>query len=342
MEFRLITTEQELSRPIVWNTSEIKEYVSGVVENFKTLEYSEEQEAEAKKDRSQLNKLREALKKAKKNVKQQNDIPYEKFAEEMDATIKMLDETIEHIDKQTAEMDNKRRQENLEKAKQLYDLTIGGAGYEDWLPWGYVLMLKASARATYEDVFGNKGSWTASEDLATSGKKIIDIFEKLIANVEKSINTVKAMHSKFEEEALEVLRETKSTEMAMAEIARLTDIEERSRKMAEEATKRAEEDARRRIEEERIKAEERQRRAVEEAEKRAREEVKSQYSFNVECPVDEPRQEAEIIHRQEEQERQWVAFKAYMNIAQAIELKKFFSDRGIEFGPVQESRKATD
>lgn len=362
MEFKLITTQEEINRPILWNAGDIKAYVDQVTSNFATLAYSDDQEQEAKKDRANLNKLREALKKAKKNVKDMNDVPYQIFEQEVNKAIAVLDETIAHIDEQTAEMDAKRRTENLEKASLLYDMIVTAAGLDDWLPWTDVLKMKASAKATYEDVFGNKGTWGKSDDLATSGKKVIDILETLVSNVESAINSVKAMNSQFEREALEVLKMTRSTEKAFAEMARLQKIEDDKQRAIEEAKRQAEVEAQRRLELERRRAEEAQRRAVEEAERKSKEEAEAKAREEREAleaqqkaeherlmaEVEEANKKAEAAKkvsfvdatvdieelRQELQEGQWISFKAYMTIDQALELKRFFNDRGIKFGPV--------
>lgn len=369
MEFKLLNPE-DLGKPILWNAGDIKQYVADVAKDFEMLVYEDEQEAEARKDRSNLNKLRTALKTAKKNVKEQRDIPYEVFAKEMDEAIKILDETIQHIDEQTSSMDAKRRSDNLEKAKTLYDLTVVAAGLDTWLPWAELLEMKASEGTTYGKVFGNKGTWGKSDDLATSGKKVIDILETLVSNVESAINSVKAMNSQFEREALEVLKMTRSTEKAFAEMARLQKIEDDKQRAIEEAKRQAELEAQRRLELERRRAEEAQRRAVEEAERKAKEEAEAKARAEREAleaqqraeherlmeeveeankkaeaakkvsfvdatvEIEEPRQEADSMVRQESQEGQWISFKAYMTIDQALELKRFFNDRGIKFGRV--------
>lgn len=396
-EFRLITTQKEIERPIIWNTDEVKNYVADVTSNFATLVYTDEQEAEAAKDRANLNKLREALKKAKKNVKEQNEIPYNVFAREVDEAIKMLDETIAHIDAQTEAMDQKRRRDNLDKAYVLYQMTIEAAGLGDWLPWEDILGMKANSRSTYEDIFGNKGSWGKSDDLMTAGKKVVDIFNSFIKNVTDSINTIKAMNSQFEAQALEVLKTTRSTEAAMKEMARLQAIEAEKQRAIEEAKRQAELEAQRKIEEERRRAELERQRVIEEEQRKAREEaerirreeeakrleelerVRKEAEEKARSEKEKAEAEAysrlremnervaqerekiqyqkpEIITGEEamlreeafteefrnpdpleekpEEPKQWISFKANMTVAQALELKKFFNDRNIEFGPI--------
>lgn len=133
-------------------------------------------------------------------------------------------------------------------------------------------------------------------------KKVEEEIRERIRQIEADVKTINSLES-FSFEALEDYKHHLDLGRAIAEGQRLADIQKRK----EEA--------------ERQKAEEEARRAQEEAEKPVIDTTAQ------EIPYEKP----EVIAEPPKQEGQWIAFKAFLTVENALKLKKFFEENKIEF-----------
>lgn len=80
MELKIYSpTEEGFLKSIEWNHEEIKREVAERVRYYKNLAYTDDQIADAKKDRATLNKFVQELEATRKAVKKQCLAPYEDF-----------------------------------------------------------------------------------------------------------------------------------------------------------------------------------------------------------------------------------------------------------------------
>lgn len=285
LEFNLITTDDELKRPIISNTTELFAQVTELCAGYQNVVYTADKEKEAREDRAKLNKLKTGLQSAKKKVKELSSVPYDVFASEVDKIIAVVDEAMTNIDSQTEAFKQARVVRNLKNAHIIYLELLKSVGMtEDWLPWEKLLATRPTARTTVEGVFGNDTSWKypadydGSEDvqvLMDAGKKVVDLIYRFIDMIIRSQDTIKAMNHPFEADGMRVLKDTGNLQMAVNEMARLKAIDDEKKAAIEEAKREAEENARREAEEAARRAEEEKARAVAEAERKAREEAEA-------------------------------------------------------------------
>lgn len=138
-------------------------------------------------------------------------------------------------------------------------------------------------------------------------KQIEDELKLAIEKTESDVKTIEAL-PEFSFEALEEYKRTLDLAGAIREGQRLADIQRRKKEAEEEAIRRM-------------------------AEKQARQEMAA-----VEPQQEEPEQmqiKIQTIEEAAAEERQPVAFKAYMTYSEALELRAWFVARRIEFKPVK-------
>lgn len=133
-------------------------------------------------------------------------------------------------------------------------------------------------------------------------KKVEEEIRERLHQIESDVKTLESL-SEFSFEALEEYKHSLDVGKAIAEGQRLVAIQ----KAKEEA--------------ERRKAEEEARRAQEEAEKPVID------TTSQEIPYEKP----EVIAEPPKHEGQWITFKAFLTVENAIKLKKFFEENEIEF-----------
>lgn len=156
---------------------------------------------------------------------------------------------------------------------------------------------------TLEKIFDDK--WlNAPVSLKKIESEMIDIMHR----VSTDLFTLEKL-PEFSYEACEIYKETLDMNIALAKAS----------EMAEMARKKAEHEAmiKAKEEEERVKAENNP------PENDAKDEAPIQAAAN------------EAVDSVNDEPRQWIAFKAYLTVKEARELKEFFKSRGIKFGPVK-------
>lgn len=113
--------EFQVGQPITFNFEELKSELTEKVQHYKTLVYTDDQVADAKKDKANLNKLREAIETRRKEIKKECLKPYEDFEVKVKEIVAILDEPIGLIDKQVKEFESKKKEDKREQIELLWD-----------------------------------------------------------------------------------------------------------------------------------------------------------------------------------------------------------------------------
>ena len=119
MELRM--TEVNFPQNLEFNYEEIKQEVTEKVALYKNLVYTDDQIKEAKADRAKLNNFVKVLEDKRKEIKKQCLQPYEDFERQIKEIVSVVNEPIALIDKQIKEADRIKKEEKLEKIKELWE-----------------------------------------------------------------------------------------------------------------------------------------------------------------------------------------------------------------------------
>lgn len=112
--------ENEFLKEISFNNESIKKELAVRLEKYNGLVYSDSNIAEAKKDRANLNKFKEAIETKRKEMKKQCLAPYEKFEAQIKEITAMIDKPILAIDTQVKKFEQIKKDEKLQAIKQFY------------------------------------------------------------------------------------------------------------------------------------------------------------------------------------------------------------------------------
>lgn len=126
MEIQIYNPTQAQPLPEVqWNYQELKAWLSEGLKKYDGVVYDDNQIAQAKKDRATLNKLADAIDSKRKEMKRIYLIPYSDFEAQAKELTNMVKEQADAIASQIKAYDDFRRQEKMEKIKDLYGAMIG-------------------------------------------------------------------------------------------------------------------------------------------------------------------------------------------------------------------------
>lgn len=122
-------TDEMFFEHIVWNADEIAKEVAAKVGYYKNLVYTDDQVAEAKKDRAQLNKFIRALKDKDREIKDRCLKPYDEFHNNMLKIISLVEEPAALIDKQIKGYEESQKKQKLEAIQELFNMK----GFQPWV-----------------------------------------------------------------------------------------------------------------------------------------------------------------------------------------------------------------
>lgn len=122
-------TDEMFFEHIVWNADEIAKEVAAKVGYYKNLVYTDDQVAEAKKDRAQLNKFIRALKDKDREIKDRCLKPYDEFHNNMLKIILLVEEPAALIDKQIKGYEESQKKQKLEAIQELFNMK----GFQPWV-----------------------------------------------------------------------------------------------------------------------------------------------------------------------------------------------------------------
>jgi hypothetical protein len=113
-------TETEFLQEIQFNHEEIKKELAVRLEKYNGLVYTEENIKDAKADRANLNKFKDAIEGKRKEIKKQCLKPYEEFESKIKEITAMIDKPILAIDSQVKAYEQIKKDEKLAAIKQFY------------------------------------------------------------------------------------------------------------------------------------------------------------------------------------------------------------------------------
>jgi hypothetical protein len=235
-----VVVEQK-SAIISANFEELKTQLHTALEEYKGLTYTEDTVAIARTDVANLRKLVKAIEEKRKEVKKAHMIPYEEFEDKAKELVKIINDTIEPIEKQIADYSEKKKEEKKAKIKEYFDSVIGDITF-----------------LSFDDVFNPK--WISN--VSTSMKSIKEEIYARIEHVKEDIKAIEDTGSDAVHNALSVYRSTKDLARAMQIINQYE--KNKAEVLAREEARKREEEQRRALEEQRRKEEEERRRIAEE------------------------------------------------------------------------------
>lgn len=306
VEFRITSDLQEIRKQaITTNYPEVKAWVDGVAEQYRSIVVTEDGVQAAKQDRANLRKLQANIDQVRKECRAAAlavSAETEANCKELVAT---LETAVQNLDTQAKAFETQRKEEKEARLKTYFERENELHNTDTYLTWEGVLDPK----------------WlnaTASEDAA---KKAIDA---IITNTVNGIAAIVSLQSPFEVELLDHYRETQDVTAVLQKNARLLEM-----KKAQEEREKASREA---AEAKRLAAEAAQNVAAEEpaapesdtgAADAADTAEPQTVSFATE--VDEPQ---EVLYT--------VDFRAHGTAAQLNGLKAYMKEHGIRFGRVPE------
>lgn len=214
----------QLPENISFNFEELKQELTAKVEMYKTLVYTDDQIAEAKKDRANLNRLKKSLNDERIRLEREYLIPFNKFKAEINEIIRIIDEPVAVIDRQVKEAEEKK------KADKLAAIT------------GYWKSCEKPFDIPFEKIMDQK--WL---NASVSLKSVYGAIDVLLETITKDLFTLRNL-TEFSFEAVEVYKTTLDLGKAIQEGQRLADIQKRKAEQERLA-------AERKAEAERLKAE---------------------------------------------------------------------------------------
>ncbi len=171
--------------------------------------------ADIRKEKKSLDDERKAIKKAWMK-------PYETFEARAKKIIDLYDEPVRLIHSQLEAYEEDRKAAKRNNIKKIYEFVVKeNAELADWLP--------------LEKIYDTK--W---ENATCKDKTIREAMEMAFLQIKISISTIQSMQSAWEEDALNVLKDTGSLPLAIEKINSLTKQAERieeAKKAQEEASK---------------------------------------------------------------------------------------------------------
>lgn len=254
---------------IQFNYDEIKAELQARMELYKDAYFTEESKTIAKKEVAALRKMKDAIDRKRKDVKNQCLEPYKEFEDKAKELMYLIDEPIALIDGQVKAFEEKRKVERRSKVREIYDSLIGELG--EYIPFDKIYVAK----------------W---DNASTTLKVVREEMSSIINSAQIAVDTIMSMNSEKMEEALEYYKGS----LDMAGAIQMINLYEKNKAeiLKREQLRRAEEDEKKRRDEEmRIRQQERERIAEEE---RSRQEEKEKAAQSVrqacipECEDDLP------------------------------------------------------
>lgn len=113
-------TDDGFLQSIEFNHEELKQELAVRLEKYRGLVYTEDNIKEAKADRANLNKFKDAIETRRKDIKKACLMPYEDFEAKIKEIVAMIDEPIKAIDEQVKSYEQVKKDEKLAAIKQFF------------------------------------------------------------------------------------------------------------------------------------------------------------------------------------------------------------------------------
>lgn len=209
----LKVNEYQLPEALTFNYEELKAALVEKTEIYKVMVYSDDQIAQAKKDRADLNRLKKALNDERLRREKEYMEPFNEFKKKINEIIAIIDQPAAVIDKQVKGYEEKKKQEKKDEIAAFFT----EMEHPDWLQLAKI----------WDEKWLNTTASMKSVQEALTGK---------VAQVTTDLTTLASL-PEFGFEATEVYKSTLDINRAISEGHRLAEI---ARKKAEyEATQAA-------------------------------------------------------------------------------------------------------
>ncbi len=199
MEFKLINP-QTFVQVIEFNYDDLKKWITEQVEKYQNLTYTDETIKNAKEDRSALNKFKESIDEARKDVKRRYFEPYNAFEEKVKKLLTLIEEPAGAIDKQVKAYEENKKAEKKKQLENYFTAIVG----------------ELNTLLTFEKVFNPK--WLN----ATTNIKNVQIeIEQIVNKVKFDLQTIKDLKSEWELTLIDTYLSTLDIAAALREKTRL-------------------------------------------------------------------------------------------------------------------------
>lgn len=203
MEFKLVVPKSDAAflKAILFNKDELITELKNRLSKYDGIAYTEEQIKDAKTDRANLNKFRDALEAERKKIKAKCLEPYEKFEADIKDVLALIDKPIGLIDGQIKSFEEQKKEEKKKLIEDFYNANIGD----------YFIVLPLSS------IFNPK--WL------NATYKLTDIYNEIGAEIKKfkeDLKVISDLKTEFEEQIKDKYIQTHDLSAALAENARLT------------------------------------------------------------------------------------------------------------------------
>ena len=208
MEFKLINPTTFI-QIIEFNYDELKNWIVEQTETYQNRVYTDETIKNAKEDRAALNKFKDRIDAARKDVKKRYLEPYNTFEEKVKTLIALIDEPAKAIDTQVKTYEEKKKAEKQEQIREYFNAVIGDL----------------SKFLTLDQIFDNK--WL---NATTTIKSVQTQIDQTIEKVKFDLKTIKDLKSEWELQIIDTYLKTLDVSAALREKTRL---EERKKELEE-------------------------------------------------------------------------------------------------------------
>lgn len=225
LELKIFSPQENGFVPeIKWNNEELKVAIAEKMKEYNGLVFTEETISEGKKDRANLNKLREAIDDERKRVKKLCMEPCNRFEKEVKEVLALVDEQINAIDVQIKEVEQIKREEKRKAVQELFE----SIGFQKFV--------------TLEMIWDEK--WL---NASVALSKVENQMKETMYRIGEEVGTISRL-PEFSFEAMEVYKKTLDLTQAIKKGQELADIQKRkeealARQKAEEERRKAEEAA---------------------------------------------------------------------------------------------------
>ena len=222
MELKIMSPqENSFVKEILWNNEELKTEIQEKMQDYKNLVFTEETIKEAKTDRANLRKLRDAFESERKRIKKLCMEPYENFERQVKEVVSLIEEPIQLIDKQIKEVEEQKKLQKRKDIEELFE-TIGFQCF-----------------VTLDKIWDDK--WL---NVSVPLPKIEEQMKSTMYRIGNDVVTISRL-PEFSFEALDMYKKTLDLNQSIREGHRLADIQKRKAAYEEERRQNEAEKARR-------------------------------------------------------------------------------------------------
>ena len=206
MEFTVTTDLSKLQPQVIEaNFEETRKWLENALAPFSAMVVSENEIADAKKKRAEINKVKTALDEKRKSVKRQWVAPYLTWEKKVNELIALCDTAANNIDEQVKGFENSAKEQKKAELESFFKENASSADVDFYI--------------TFEQIFNPK--WLNSTVKIETAKEEID---KIIQETVDDLVTIADLESDFAEELFLVYKETHDIKKVLAKNKALGEI----------------------------------------------------------------------------------------------------------------------